>query len=149
MGRLYRLKPSTDATALEIEDLTSDDDEAVTDSNWSTLPANRWAIRVPRFLAALREGFVVADRSFLELPSLSVFESRSGTYARVTPALGAETMAAGIGGNGGTFSAFADVAGAFYFEGGLLISHPSAKKISWYGDKEPAFAQRLGLEVTK
>lgn len=111
--------------------------EAIRVGDTDPVPSDRWGVRVPRFLTGLSGGgFLISDRDFLSPPSLSRYSPKADAFTRslsernggqgASPDEEESDLPRAGGGCG-------DLGGIGCFRDGILVSHPYARKISWYG----------------
>ena len=90
--------------------------------NWSTAGPLDWAVRTPRFLVGMADGFLVADRTpeaFTEATAVSIYSSTANKFFRIDVP-------------------DQDVGGLSYALGGVLVSKPMLGSIVWYGKQIPS-----------
>lgn len=89
--------------------------------NWKEAGPLDWAARNPKFLTALPNGFLVADRTseaFSEATAVSLYDATDKKFYRLNVP-------------------DQDVGGLAYVADGVLISKPMSGAIVWYGTKNP------------
>ncbi len=89
--------------------------------DWTKAGVLEWAVRKPRFLVGVPDGFLVADRTpevFSEATAISWYCSTEKQFYRLN-------------------IPDQDVGGLSYVHGGVLVSKPMAGSIVWYGNKSP------------
>ncbi len=96
--------------------------------NWVAAGPLDWAVRTPRFMVGIADGFLVADRTpeaFTEAAAVSWYSSTANQFFRLD-----------LPGQ--------DVGGLSYALGGVIVSKPMLGSIVWYGKNVP-----FPLEVKK